>query len=131
MQEGQTRLLDQVQRAWNIASSSVGKPAIRSAPNARSGRSRRSRARELDHVGAPVPPLHALEDQIIAGLHGEMQMRHQPRLLGDEPSRVGVDRGRVERREPQPPQLRHLGAAGAAQHGAEASAGPADPCRRR
>ena len=67
----------------NMSSVSVGKPAIRSAPNTMSGRSRRTSAQNADRVGAQVPPLHALQDHVVAGLQRQMQMRHQPRLLGD------------------------------------------------
>ena len=52
-----------------------------SAPNAMSGRSRRSVVAEGDRVLARVPALHALEDQIVAGLQRQMQMRHQPLVL--------------------------------------------------
>ena len=68
----------------NIASSSVGKPAIRSAPKHEVGAQRRRRRGEPDDVGPPMPPLHALEHQVVAGLHGEVEMRHQPRLLGHQ-----------------------------------------------
>ena len=86
----------------NIASSSVGKPAIRSAPNTRSGPQPPQPLGDSDHVGPQVPPLHPLEHQVVAGLHGEVQMRHQPRLLGHQPLKLGVDLGRVDRGEPQP-----------------------------
>jgi hypothetical protein len=43
-----------------------------------------------DGVGAGMPPLHALEDQIVAGLQGQMQMRHQPWLLGNGSQEVRV-----------------------------------------
>ena len=41
---------------------------------------------ERDSVVAGVPPLHALEDEIVAGLKRQMQMRHQAIML-----REGVD----------------------------------------
>ena len=67
----------------NIASVSVGKPAIRSAPNTMSGRSRRASSQKRDRIGARMPALHALEDHVVAGLQRQMQVRHQARLLGD------------------------------------------------
>ena len=78
----------------NIASVSVGKPAIISAPNTTSGRRRRTFGAERDRVGARVPPLHALEDEIVAGLQRQMQMRHQPLVIGEriEQIVVGLDR---------------------------------------
>ena len=57
---------------------------------------------ERDRVGAQMPPLHALEDQVVAGLQRQMQMRHQPRLVGERIEQVGVGLDRVDRREPQP-----------------------------
>ncbi len=38
-----------------------------------------------------------------------MEMRHQPRLLGDEPPQFRVDLVRIERGEPQACQIRHQG----------------------
>ena len=52
-----------------------------SAPNTTSGRRRRTCVGEGDRVGARMAPLHALEDQVVAMLQREMQMRHQPRLF--------------------------------------------------
>ena len=92
----------------NIASVSVGKPAMMSAPNTTSGRSRRTCVAERDRVGARMPPLHALEDEIVAGLQRQMQMRHQARLVGERVEQIGVGLDRIDRGQPQPRQLRHL-----------------------
>jgi hypothetical protein len=55
-----------------------------SAPNAMSGRSgAEARAEAFDRVGARMPALHALQDHVVAGLKRQMQMRHQPLLLGE------------------------------------------------
>ena len=70
-----------------MASVSVGKPAMMSAPNTMSGRSRRTCVAERDRVGAQMPALHALEDQVVAGLQRQMQMRHQPGSLASASSR--------------------------------------------
>ena len=64
----------------NIASVSVGKPAMRSAPKTMSGRRRAHLGAEADRVGAQMAALHALQDEVVAGLQREVQMRHQPRL---------------------------------------------------
>ncbi len=64
----------------NMASVSVGKPAMRSAPNTSPAAAARGRA-EIDRVGAIVAALHALENEVVARLQGQMQMRHQPRSL--------------------------------------------------
>ncbi len=87
----------------NIASVSVGKPAIRSAPNTISGRSRRTCVAERDRIGAQMPPLHALEDEIVAGLQRQMQMRHQPL--------VAARRHRADRGRPRPNRSRTAAAA--------------------
>ena len=52
-----------------------------------------------------VAPLHAREDQVVAGLQAEMDVRHQPRIAEalDQPV---VDLGRIERRETQPLEVR-------------------------
>ena len=66
-----------------MASVSVGKPAIKSAPKAMSGRSRRTVCAKADRIAAPMPALHALQNDVIARLQGKVQMRHQTRLLGN------------------------------------------------
>ena len=38
---------------------------------------------EADRVGAAVPALHALQDQVVAVLQRQMEVGHQPRLVGD------------------------------------------------
>ncbi len=91
----------------NSASVSVGKPAIRSAPMAMPGRSARARAITASASAREMPPRHPLQDQVAAGLQRQMQMRHQPRLLGDQPPQIVVDRRRIDRGQPQPRQFRH------------------------
>ena len=79
-----------------------------SAPNTTSGRSRRTSAQKRDRVGAQVAPLHALEDQVVAGLQRQMQMRHQARLVGERVEQVAIGLDRIDRRQPQPRQSRHM-----------------------
>ncbi len=62
-----------------------------------------------DRLGARMPPLHPLQDQIVAGLQRQVQMRHQPLLFGQQPPQLVVDLGRVERGEPQALELGHRG----------------------
>ena len=80
-----------------------------SAPKTTSGRARPHRLAEGDGVVAQVAALHPLQDQVVAGLQRQVQVRHQPRLAGDrlDQPRVGLDL--VDRREPQPRQVRHAG----------------------
>ena len=80
---------------------------MRSAPNTSSGRKAPQAPRDLDHVSAPMTPSHPLEHEIVPGLHREMQMRHEARLVGDEVAEIAIDRRRIERGEPQATQLRH------------------------
>ena len=55
-----------------------------------------------------MTPLHALENQIVAGLQRQVQMRHQPRLVGDRVEEIGIGFDRVDRRQPQTRQIRHV-----------------------
>ena len=94
------------------------------------GASSRARARRGDRLGAAVPPLHALQDQIVARLQRQMQMRHQPaarrRAAPTDRRRSRSDRARTgadaAAREPR--------RAAAAPSG-RGSACPADRRRRR
>ncbi len=52
---------------------------MRSAPIVASGRNALMPVDDVDRVGAAVAALHPLEDQVVAGLQREMEMRHQPR----------------------------------------------------
>ena len=57
---------------------------MRSAPNTMSGRSARAlRRRSAIASARRVAALHALQDQVVAGLQRQMQMRHQPLFLGE------------------------------------------------
>ena len=52
---------------------------------------------EINRVAARVPPLHPLEDQVVAGLQRQMQVRHQPFLAGDRVEQVAVGLDRIDR----------------------------------
>ena len=81
-----------------------GNPAIRSAPIVASGRALRDRVDRRDRLRAAMAPLHPLQDQIVAGLQRQMEMRHQPRLAGDQFHQRIVDLDAVEARQAQPPE---------------------------
>ena len=114
VQEGQAAFLDE-------------RASARTSPRSRSGSRRSGRrrtrcraasrrtCRRSDRVGARMPPLHALQDQVVACLQRQMQMRHQPRLLGDRAIRSRRPRSNRSRR----------GAAAAAPAHASGSASPA------
>src|SRR5439155_1365351 len=60
---------------------------------------------EGDRIGPAVPPLHALQDQIVARLQREVEMGHQARLFGQElPERV-IGLRRIEGRKPEARKL--------------------------
>ena len=46
---------------------------------------------ECDGVATGMSPLHALEDNVIAGLQRQMQMRHQPRTIGERIEQISID----------------------------------------
>ena len=71
VQEGEAAIRHQVRLRWNMASLSVGKPAIRSAPSMIPGRRSRSSAQRPHCVGPAMTALHALQDQIVARLHAD------------------------------------------------------------
>ena len=54
---------------------------------------------ERDGVGAQMPPLHALEDEIVAGLQRQMQMRHQPRVGRQRIEQIAVGLDGIDRRQ--------------------------------
>ena len=57
---------------------------------------------------ARMPALHALEDEVVARLQRQMQMRHQPLFLGERVEQIAVGLDRIDRGQPQPLQLRHV-----------------------
>ena len=55
-----------------------------------------------------MPPFHALQNHVVAGLQRQMQMRHQPRIVGDGVEQIGIGLDRIDRGNAQPLQLRHM-----------------------
>ncbi len=62
---------------------------------------------ERDGVGAAMAALHALEDHVVARLHGEVEMRHQPLLLRDGAHQFVVGFDAVDGGEAQPLYVGH------------------------
>ena len=113
----------------NMSSLSVGKPAMKSAPSATPGRRSRARCTGRERKPARMAALHALQDQVVAGLHRQMQMRHQPRLLGDEPpqsSSIAAGSSEESRSRANPGT-----SASSRRASCRATACPADPRHRR
>ena len=75
-----------------------------------------------DDVGAAVSALHALEHHVIARLQAQMQIRHEPRLVGEERAQRRVRGRRVERRQTQLRQRRD-GGEQPADHGRQPAGG--------
>ena len=110
VQPGQPARLDEIERALRTSPRSrSGSPAMMSAPRTISGRAARTALAEGDGVVAEVPPLHPLQDQVVARLQRQVQVRHQPRLAGDRLDRAAGP--------PRPSRSRR----------AAAAAGPAPP----
>ena len=63
---------------------------------------------EGDGIGAQVPALHPLQDEIVARLQRQVQMRHQPFVARKRIEQGGIGFDRIDRREPQPLELRHV-----------------------
>ena len=79
-----------------------------SAPSAMSGRSRRTCAQNSMDICARMPPLHPLQNQVVAGLQRQMQMRHQAFIVADDVEQIAIGFDRVDRRNPQTLQFRHM-----------------------
>ena len=70
------------------------------------GPRRAQRVAEADRVLARMAPLHALQDQIVARLQRQMQMRAEPLLSRKSLDEIVVGLDAIDRREPQPFELR-------------------------
>ena len=88
-------------RRDRIPRPATGSP--RTSPRSRSGSRRSDRRRTRSRVAAAraraadaiasargVPPLHALQDEIVARLQREMEMRHEPRLVASSAQQLVV-----------------------------------------
>ena len=62
-----------------------------------------------NRIGPAMPPLHPLEDQVVAGLQREVEMWQQARLARDQLHQRIVNLDAVERRQPQPRERGHIG----------------------
>ncbi len=52
---------------------------------------------EIDRLLAGMPPLHPLQNQIVAGLQRQMQMRHQTFIACDHIEQIAVDLDLIDR----------------------------------
>ena len=97
MQEGEIACVDQRQRALEHLLG-LGREARDEIGAERDIRPQPPHLRaELDRVVSRMPPLHPLQDQIIARLQRQMQMRHQPFVVRDHVEQIGVGFDRIDR----------------------------------
>src|SRR5258708_10434376 len=66
-----------------MSSVSVGNPAMKSAPEYHTGAPAPQFAGERDRIRSRMAPLHPLEDEVVAGLQRQMQVRHQAFLRSE------------------------------------------------
>jgi hypothetical protein len=66
-----------------MSSVSVGNPAMKSAPEYHTGASAPQVAGERYRIRSRMTPLHPLEDEVVAGLQRQMQVRHQAFLRSE------------------------------------------------
>jgi hypothetical protein len=45
-----------------------------------------------------MPPLHPLQNHVVAGLQRQMQMRHQPLVIRDDVEQITVGLDGIDRR---------------------------------
>src|SRR5512136_1504702 len=55
---------------------------------------------EGNRVATRMPPFHASENEIVPGLQGQVQMRHQPWLVGKRVAKIVIGFDRVDRGQP-------------------------------
>ena len=91
MQEGEAAFLDQILRAREHLFG-LGRKAGDDVGAERDVRPQPPHLRaELNRIVARMPPLHPLQDQIVAGLQRQMQMRHQPLVVRDHVEQIAID----------------------------------------
>ena len=73
---------------------------------AMSGPARAQALDQRDGIGARMAALHPLEDQVVAVLQREMEVRHDARFAGEQFEQLLVDFDPVERGHAQPLELR-------------------------
>ncbi len=73
-----------------MSSVSVGKPAMMSAPNTTSGRKRRTSRQNMMASLRVCRRFMRFEDHVVAGLQGQVQMRHQTLFAGERVEQIAV-----------------------------------------
>ena len=111
--------------AWprNRPPVSPGWPTMKSDDSAMSGRAARSRSTMPQVVGRGMPAVHRRQDAVGAGLHRQVQERHQRRHIAMRGDQLVVHVARVGRGVAQPQQAR-------GSRPARAAAGRGPRCRR-
>ncbi len=97
MQEGEIAFPDQILRARKHFLR-LGRKACDNVGAERDVRPQPPHLRaELDGMLSRMPALHALENEVVAGLQRQMQMRHQPFVIGDDIEQIAVGLDRIDR----------------------------------
>ena len=90
MQEGEIALLHQILRTREHLLG-LGRKARDDIGAERDVRPQPPHLRaEIDGVVARMPPLHPLQNQIVARLQRQMQMRHQPLVIRDHVEQIAI-----------------------------------------
>jgi hypothetical protein len=83
MQEGQLAVVDELERIVRHGVGLGGKAGDQIGPEHRIGPPPPHFVAERHRLGARVAPLHALEDQVVARLQRQVEVRHQALFLGN------------------------------------------------
>ena len=97
MQEGEIAFADQILRAREHLLG-LGRKARDDVGAERDIRPQPPHLRaELDRVAPRMPPFHPFQNQIVAGLQRQMQMRHQALVSGDHVEQIAIDLDGIDR----------------------------------
>ena len=107
VREGDVGLLDQPPRVLRHGVGLGREPGDQVGPDGDPRPQRAGASGHREHVGARVAAAHPLQHQVATRLHRQVEVGHQPGFLRHQPPEVGVDRGRVERRQSEARQFRH------------------------
>ena len=107
MQAGKAGIVHQRQAVLEHRFGLGGKPRDQVAAEGRIGAQAAHRVAKSDGIGPAVAALHALEDQVVARLSGQMEMRHQPFLVRDGAHQQRIGLYGIDGRQSQAPQPRH------------------------
>ncbi len=100
MQEGEIAFLDQLLRADEHILALGGKYRDDVGSECDVGPQPPHLRAKLNRIGSRMPPLHPLQNEIVAGLQRQMQMRHQPFVIRDDVEQIAIHLDRIDRGNP-------------------------------